>query len=165
MHLREDLTYDAAPGEVWAMLTDQGFQEQVCRHSGAQTWEVEIAELPGGRRRVISRQRMILDEVPDFARRFVGESVDIVRVDDWEPPRADGTAAASTVVTASGAPVRLKATVTLTGADGGTVQRIDGELRASVPLIGRRIELAAAPAIEAAMRHEHDTGVAWLAAG
>jgi hypothetical protein len=47
--------------------------------------------------------------------------------------------------------------------DGGTLHAVDGDLKASVPLLGGKIEKAAEPAIRSAMRVEERTGRAWLA--
>lgn len=49
------------------------------------------------------------------------------------------------------------------GRDGAdVVHRVEGDLRASVPLIGSKIEKAAEPAIKGAIRVEERTGRAWL---
>jgi hypothetical protein len=48
-------------------------------------------------------------------------------------------------------------------ADGtGTRQTIDGDLKASVPLIGGRIEKAIEPALQGAIRVEQREGRTWL---
>ena len=49
----------------------------------------------------------------------------------------------------------------LEGGD-GDVRVIDGDLRAHLPLIGGRIEKAAAPAFIRALRSEHESGRRWL---
>jgi hypothetical protein len=53
--------------------------------------------------------------------------------------------------------------MTLRPGDGGTRQTIDGDLKASVPLVGGRIEKAIEPAMQAAIRVEQREGRAWLA--
>jgi hypothetical protein len=62
-----------------------------------------------------------------------------------------------------GAPVRLAAAMTMHADGGGTRQTIDGDVKASVPLIGGRIEKAVEPALQAAIRVEQREGRAWLA--
>ena len=48
-------------------------------------------------------------------------------------------------------------------ADGSATRQIfDAELKASVPLIGRKIEEAAAPAVVAGIDGMEDLGQAWL---
>ena len=44
----------------------------------------------------------------------------------------------------------------------GAIESVQGDLKARIPLIGARIEKAAAPAIESAIRVERETGQAWL---
>ena len=44
----------------------------------------------------------------------------------------------------------------------GTTLTFDCDITARIPLIGDKVEQAAAPAILGAIRYEHETGQAWL---
>jgi hypothetical protein len=46
---------------------------------------------------------------------------------------------------------------------GGSQITVDGDLKASIPLFGGKIEKAAASAVLSAMRSEQRTGAAWIA--
>ena len=63
----------------------------------------------------------------------------------------------------AGAPIALKGTVRLAPGGPGTVEQLDAELKAKVPLIGGKIEKAAAPPIEEAIDIEAQTAQEWLA--
>jgi hypothetical protein len=63
----------------------------------------------------------------------------------------------------AGAPVSLHATLALAPGGQGSIETIEGDLKARVPLLGSRIEESAAPAVQSAIRVEGETGMAWLA--
>ena len=62
----------------------------------------------------------------------------------------------------AGAPIALKGTLMLAPGQGGTVETLEAELKAKVPLIGGKIEKAAAPPIEEAIDIEATTAQKWL---
>jgi Protein of unknown function (DUF2505) len=57
----------------------------------------------------------------------------------------------------------MRGTLSLAPAGAGTAETVDGELTASVPLIGGRIAKAAEPALRAAIEVEQRVGTTWLA--
>ena len=164
MRLSAEIRYDADPATVFAMLTDADFQERKCAATGALDHEVEIEEYDDGSAAIRTSRVMPTDQVPDFVRTFVGQALTVVQVDDWQPAAADGSREGTVVVEIKGAPVRLAAAITL-GPDGaGTRETIDGDLKASVPLLGGRIEKAIEPALKGAIKVEQREGRAWLTA-
>jgi len=156
------IPYPAPPEAVFAMLTDEAFLAQVCVATGAISHSVDV-QLAGGGATITTRRDLPTDEVPDFVKRFVGETLTVTRVDAWGPPASDGGRLGTLSVEIAGAPVRLTGTLSL-GADGaGAVEQVDGDLKASVPLVGGKIEKAAEPAIRSGLRKEQQLGTAWLA--
>ena len=162
MQVSAQITYPAAPEAVFAMLTDEAFLTQVCTATGAVRHEVAVT-LDGGGATVSTRRELPTDQVPDFVRRFVGETLTVVRVDTWAAASADGSRRGEMVVEIAGAPVRLTGTLALTPDGASTVEDVDGELKASVPLVGGKVEKAAEPAIRSGLRKEEQLGKAWLA--
>src|SRR4051794_41776551 len=65
------------------MLTDAAFQERKCAATGALESEVEIERFPDGGATIRTRRTLPTDQIPDFARSFVGRTVDVVQVDDF----------------------------------------------------------------------------------
>ena len=163
MRLSAEIRYDADPATVFAMLVDADFQERKCAATGALDHELEIEEYDDGGAAIRTSRTMPTDQVPDFIRTFVGQTLTVVQVDDWQPPAPDGSREGTVVVEIKGAPVRLAAAATLLADGAGSRQTIDGDLKASVPLIGGRIEKAVEPALQAAIRVEQREGRAWLA--
>jgi Protein of unknown function (DUF2505) len=162
VRLSAEIRYDAEPATVFAMLTDADFQDRKCAATGALDHEVEIEEYDDGSAAIRTSRTMPTEQVPDFIRTFVGQTLTVLQVDDWQPPAADGSREGTVVVEIKGAPVRLAAAMTLRPDAGGTRETIDGDLKASVPLLGGRIEKAVEPALQAAIRVEQREGRAWL---
>jgi Protein of unknown function (DUF2505) len=163
VRLRAEIRYDADPAAVFAMLTDAAFQERKCAATGALESEVEIERFPDGGATIRTRRTLPTDQIPDFARSFVGRTVDIVQVDDFGPADAGGGREGSVIVEIKGAPVRFAGALTLDMSPAGTLETIDGDIKASVPLVGGRLERALEPALQAAIRVEQREGTAWLA--
>jgi hypothetical protein len=164
VRLAAEIRYDADPTTVFAMLVDPDFQERKCAATGALDHEVEIEEYDDGGAAIRTSRTMPTDQVPDFVRTFVGQTLTVVQVDDWQPAAADGSREGTTVVEIKGAPVRLAAAMTLRPDGDGSRETIDGDVKASVPLIGGRIEKAVEPALQGAIRVEQREGRVWLAA-
>jgi hypothetical protein len=157
-----EMHYAAAPGDVFTMLTDQAFQDRKLGQTGALSWDVEI-RADGGGAVVTSRRALPTDQVPDAFRALVGSEIKISQTETWGPAGPDGARTGTLVVEVAGAPVRLNATLTLSPSGGGTVERVEGDLKARVPLIGGKIERSAEPAVRAAIDAEQRIGQAWLA--
>jgi hypothetical protein len=167
VRLTDEIRYDADRASVFAMLTDADFQERKCAATGAVDCEVAIERFPDGGATIRTQRTMPTDQVPDFARAFVGRTVLIVEVDDWQAPEPDGTREGTVVVEIKGAPIRFAGSLALRASSGGTgtLEAIDGDIKASVPLVGGKMERALEPALKAAIRVEEREGRAWLSAG
>jgi uncharacterized protein YndB with AHSA1/START domain len=163
VRLKAELRYDAEPAEVFAMLTDPAFQERKLAATGAVEHEAEVATRDDGGAVVTTRRTMPTDQVPDLVRNLVGPRLTIVQVEEWGPAGADGGRSGTVTAEVSAAPVRLTGTLRLAAAGAGTIETLDAELKARLPIIGGRIERAADPAITAAVEVEEREGRAWLA--
>ncbi|GAB3593347.1 DUF2505 domain-containing protein [Angustibacter peucedani] len=161
MKFTAEIRYAAAPDAVFAMLLDPAFQDRVCTETGAIDHSVDVEEAGGGAT-ITTTRKLPSDDLPDFVKKFVGDTLDVMRVDHWGPAGADGGRQGTVVVEITGAPVRLKGEIVMTAEGGGTVERVDGELKASLPLIGGKVEKAAEPAMRAAITKEQEVGSDWL---
>jgi hypothetical protein len=163
VRLTAEISYAADATAVFEMLTQVEFQERKCAATGALSHEVEVEEYDDGSAVIRTRRTMPTDQVPDFVRTFVGSALDVVQVDDWGPAGPDGARDGTAVVEIQGAPVRFAGSLTLRPAPTGSLETIDGDVKASVPLVGGRIEKALEPALRAAIKVEQREGTAWLA--
>ena len=162
MRLSAEIRYDATPEAVFAMLLDPGFHERVCLANGSLTHDVRIERHDGGAATITTTRTLPTESVPDFVRGLVGSTLQVTQVDHWEAAGPDGARQGRITVGIEGLPVRLAGTLRLAATSPVTVQTIDGDLRASVPLLGGRVERAVEPAIRSAIRVEQRTSTEWL---
>lgn len=155
MDISTDLDFAADPAAVHAMMLDRGYQEQVCVDSESRRWEVEITPPRTWTSRTL--------EAPDSAARFTGPELTILEETTWGDAAPDGSREASLVLTVERQPVALRGTLRLAPGGRGTTVRLTGELKVNVPLLGRKLEQAAAPAVLAGFRTQQQAGDRWLA--
>jgi uncharacterized protein YndB with AHSA1/START domain len=160
MELKLSASYDASPEEVFAIITDATFREQACEKTKALSYDVDVKE-SGGDTIVRVRREMPSDNVPDIARKFVGQTLTVVQTETWHPAKPDGSRDADVTGEISNTPVTLKGTAGITATGSGTVQSIDLDIKVAVPLIGKKIEPFVVDAIRAGLQKEHELGQDW----
>jgi hypothetical protein len=163
VRLSAELRYDADPSTVYEMISDPTFQERKLENLGALSYDVTVDAHEDGGITVTSRRELPTDRVPDFVRGFVGSTIKIEQVEEWEAVEADGVRSGSLIADVAGMPVKFTARLSLAASADGTLEVVQGDLKASVPLIGGKVEKAAEPAIKAAVAAEQRTGRDWLA--
>ena len=162
MRVEDTIHYPATPHEVAAMLADPAFVERKMVATHAISHEIEVTGDAEGPFTVTTRRTMSTSELPDIAQKFVGETLDVRQVESWDAAGPDGSRAGTVVVEIIGAPMRLTGTLRLAPDTGGTTETLAGDLKASVPLVGGKLEKAAEPAFMAGIRKEHEVGKEWL---
>jgi hypothetical protein len=162
MKISAIIDYAATSHDVFAMLADEDFQNRKCLATGASSHTVSISR-QDGRTQIVSRRALPADDFPSFVRSMVGETLTVTETQDWGPSGTDGTRRGTLTVDITGAPISLEGTLTLAPGGEGTVETIEGDLRARIPFLGPKVEQAAAPAIQSAIRVEGENGKAWLA--
>ncbi len=162
MKISATLDYAATPHEVFTMLADEAFQTRKCAATGALNHTVSISA-QGDRTVIVSSRDLPTDGFPAFVKSLVGATLAITETQDWGPAGTDGARQGTLTVDIVGAAIDLDGTLSLTPAGQGSVESVEGDLKARVPLFGGRIEKAAAPAIESAISVEREIGQAWLA--
>lgn len=162
MHVDAEIRYATSPARVAEMLADSGFVERKCVAMGATRHTVLVEGDPTGAFTVTSSRTLPTTDFPDVARRFVGDTVTIRQVDAWQEAGVDGGREGTVLVEIVGAPLKMSGGQWLRPDGDACVQTVDGDLKASVPLVGGKLEKAAAPAIRAAMRKEQQVGQEWV---
>ncbi|MEP7016403.1 MAG: DUF2505 domain-containing protein [Actinomycetota bacterium] len=161
MKISATFDYSATPQRVFAMLTDAEFQNRKCIATGALSHSVSIST-EGDRTIIINHRQMPTDGFPDFVKSMVGATLAVTETQVWGPPSHDGGREGSIKVDLGSAPLDLVGVLSLAPAGQGSLESVDANLKAKIPLLGGKIEKAAAPAIESAIRVERETGQAWL---
>src|SRR6266545_57570 len=160
MELKLSASYDATPEEVFAIITDATFREQACEKTKALSYDVEVKE-SGGDTIIRVRREMPSDNVPDIAKKFVGQTLTVVQTETWHPAKPDGSRDADVTGEISNTPVTLKGTAGVKATGTSTVQSIDLDVKVAVPLIGKKIEPFVVDAIRAGLEKEHELARDW----
>lgn len=156
MKIHHEFRYDASPDAVHAMLGDPAFRERVCEAQHVTGCSVSVDGDPAALQVEVD-QRRPADGIPGFAKKFVGDEIQIVQRETW-----DGSTDAALSVTIPGKPGELHGTITLRPDGDGTLETVSGELSVSVPLVGGKLEKLVADILGAALRTEHRVGREWL---
>jgi hypothetical protein len=163
MDVRAEINYpDSSPDEVFAMLCDPGYRSQVCEDTHALGYDVDIEEDDDGGATVTVRRTMPA-EVPDFVKKFVGETIELRQTETWGTPDASGTRTADLRLEISGQPASMGGSIVLEPLDGGSRQRVEGDMKVSIPILGKKIEPEVVKGVLAGIRQEERTGIGWLA--
>ena len=155
--LTYDLTYDAPMIAVGEMLMDAAFREQVCDAQHALRKTVSVGQ-DGGGMKVVVDMVQAADGIPGFAKRFVGDEIQLVQTERWSDIEN-----ARVEVVIPGKPGQMSGTVSLRESRGTTTETVEMEIRVSIPLVGGKIESLIADLLRKALRAENATGRAHLA--
>jgi hypothetical protein len=155
--VQEELRYNGASIEqVNAMLADPDFRRAVCDRQEVLRNTVTIEESAGGMTVQIDKVQAA-EGIPSFAKKFVGDEIEIVQREDWTSP-----VKGEIHVSIPGKPGEIKGTALLTEDPDGTTETVNLSIKVNIPLVGTRIEALIADLLTRAMRAEHKEGVAYL---
>jgi carbon monoxide dehydrogenase subunit G len=155
VRLRHELRYDAPLDDVLAMLTDPAYWDRVAQATDAISSTTTVEQV-GADTRVRTDQEQRVVGVPSFAKKFVGESTRALKQQTWS-----GSTSTFEVQT-PGKPTHLAGQATLAAPGEGTVLTYALEIRASVPLVGGKLEKLVAGYTVDGFDKERAVGVAWL---
>ncbi|TQJ06122.1 uncharacterized protein DUF2505 [Kribbella jejuensis] len=165
MDLSLAATYDASPEEVFAMITDVTFQEQVFQQLRAQSYAVTVGDKGDD---IAVQVHWQVAEVPVVARRFVGQRLELAQSKLWHRAGADGTREADVDGGVNGAPGVAGASVKVSGrtriipVGRGTTQAFDLRITASVPVVRGTLEQLVADAVRARLENKFKVAARWL---
>ncbi len=161
MRLQETFTYpDTDVESVYALITDPEFRERTAAATGAVDIDVTVEESGAGHAVTIVRTQPAT--MPDFVKKFVGDSVKIKQAEVWGGPDPDGHRSAEVRFTVIGQPAGMLGTVRLTGAATDVTFVIEGDVKVSVPFVGKKVEPEVAKAVAANVRHDVESGIVAL---
>ena len=154
--LTHELTYDAPMAEVAEMLADPSFREEVCEFQGVKRAMVSIDSDDNGMEVTID-QVQAAQGIPSFAKKFVGDEINIVQQESWESP-TDG----KITVTIPGKPGEMSGTARLAETGGVTTETVEMTVKVNIPLVGGRIEGLIADLLLKALKAENAVGRDYL---
>lgn len=162
MQMTETLSYDADPAAVFDMLCDRGWREQVCQSIQALGYDVQVA--PTGTGATVTTRRTLPAALPDAVRKLTGETITITQVERWAAASSDGSRNADLEVTVAGQPAGMSGSILLGPSGNGSTEVISGDVKVSIPFIGKRIEPEIVKVFRAFIHKEGEVGRSYLAA-
>jgi hypothetical protein len=156
--LRHELAYDAPPADVLAMMSDPLFWERVGEANDVVSWTPTVSKEAGATRVVIDEEQRTAG-VPSFAKKIVGETTRVIITQVWRGQQADYQ------IETPGKPTHVHGTATISANGSGAVLVYDLEVKASVPLIGGKLEKLVVDLTKEGFDNEQGVGATWLAGG
>jgi hypothetical protein len=157
MKLTEQFSYAGADVEtVYGLITDQAFRTDSCANQGAHDYEVTVEESGDGATVTVVRTQDA--DLPDFVKKLTGSTVKVKQTEVWSGPDGDGNRTADVKVSIIGQPAEMTGKAKLYAQGEGTEFTLDGDVKVSIPFIGKKIEPEVAKAIKASLREEVEYG-------
>jgi uncharacterized protein YndB with AHSA1/START domain len=156
MRFRHELSYDAPPEAVYAMLADPDFRRMSAEAMQVISADVQLDRGDDGFTLVIDQQQNTKD-LPAFARTFAGESTHVIQREEWR-----STSGGTLVIESPGKPVATSGTIRLEPSATGTTEVVELDITVKVPLLGGRLEKLMAQKVAEGMDVERSVGVSWL---
>ena len=155
MDINSRAHFDATPDQVVAMMTDPAWWQDVHRRAGATTSNA-----------VITGDSLSLDvavPAPSQVTKFIGSTLTVKQTLWWQPANPDGSREGSLQIVPQGMRAKADGHVSVRPDVTGTEVMYTGTFTVSVPLVGKKLEKAAAPHITQAFDMQQRAGDDWLA--
>ncbi|MDB5975395.1 MAG: hypothetical protein JWR07_2155 [Nevskia sp.] len=133
----ERQSFSQPKDKVLRMFCDRAYFERKYAASGG--WDIKVLEheLNAKRFRIkCSYHRKPDAEVPGFAKKFIGESVQVTQEDVWDLETATGRLS----IEIRNAPIRMSAEMRVVMEKGGCANVLQWTLNCPVPLLGGKLE-------------------------
>ncbi len=162
MQFRHELSYDAPPERVYAMLADPDFRRRSCEAMQVISADVQLDPDPDGGEgfTLTIDQQQNTKDLPSFARAIAGDSTQAIQREVWL-----STTTGSLSIEAPGKPTSVAGTIRLEPSGSGTTEVVELEIKVKVPLVGGKLEKLLAEKVAAGMDAEREVGVRWLEEG
>jgi hypothetical protein len=163
MDLKTEYRFDAGTDAVFAMFTDAEYQRQKLVDAGH--GQVEVLECGPGEDgttvRIVTRRTVAVD-VPGVLKRVLSPTNSVTQTDEWAAEQ-DGGRSGTWKVDIKGVPIHLSGTMLLEAGETGSVEVISGVVKASLPLVGGKLEKLAHRNFMDSTAQEQDFSSRWLA--
>lgn len=146
MQFNDKHTFDKPAATVLKMFSDKAYFERKYRELGYSN--VEVLEHAADAKKFRIKVRYSAPNsapLPDFAKKFLGETNTVVQSDTWDLERKTGRLEAEI----KGVPVKVAADMKLADEGAGSANTLKWSLSCGIPLIGGKLEQVVAGDIKA----------------
>ena len=157
MKLKETFSYPAGVEAVFALISDDAFRTKAAEDAKGR--DVSTTVEKEGDDLVVTLVRTQPANLPDFAKKVVGDAVKVKQVERWHAADSDGTRTATISMKVSGQPAGFTGKATLSPDGKGAAFVVSGDVKVNVPFIGKKFEPIIAKAVEASLRYDVKAGV------
>lgn len=160
--ISETMSYpEASCEEVFTMFIDEDYIAAKLNGTGGS--DLDISVVAEGSDTLVSAKRSLPAQVPSFMKSFVGDSIRVEEDSRWSPADDLGARTAATTLEFVGTPAKVSGTLDLRPAGSGCEVLVNFDVKASVPLVGGKIEGVIADQIARAINKENEIGLEFLA--
>ncbi|MBV7432726.1 DUF2505 domain-containing protein [Dermabacteraceae bacterium TAE3-ERU5] len=135
---------NGTPQQVAAMYADPEYHLQRSNLVGVKETETEVTGELAHAFTVRSTRGVDTSALPAPAAQFLGSHLRVVETQEWYEPEADGSRRTIMSYEVGGAPVKIRSDVILKPQGESTLVEVTGEFKVAIPLLGGKIEKAAA---------------------
>ncbi len=161
MKFESTVRYPGDLAATTALLLDPGYLEFRLHKLGIEAVEQSVETRDGAPG--FGEGRYLLDGAPASYRRFVPPNLRIHLIELWQPEAGDRSPTGTMTVEVEGLPARASASFRLDATADGTERVYSGDVTASIPLVGRKLESAAVSALDRVVRAEQEAASEYLA--
>ncbi len=157
MKIKESFIYpDTDVESVYSLIIDPAFREEAAADAGGV--DIDITVEPSGDGHTATIVRSQPAEMPDFVKKFTGDTVKVKQTEKWGAAGDGGGRHADVKLSIIGQPAEMLGTVELT-ADGSDVSFvITGDVKVNIPFLGKKIEPEIAKAVKASISNDVKLG-------
>jgi hypothetical protein len=102
-------------------------------------------------------------DLPEVAKKVVGDTIEMVQTEEWGERQSDGSRTATFRVEIPGKPGSITGTVSLSPSGGGSREVVSGQVKVSIPFVGKKLETEVVKGLKGALQVEGAIGATWLA--
>jgi hypothetical protein len=150
MQFNDRHTFDKPAATVLKMFSDRAYFERKYRELGNTGIEVleHVADAKKFRIKVRYTAKNSSPQIPDFAKKFLGETNVVTQTDTWDLEKKTGRLEAEI----KGVPVKVSAEMKLADEGSGSANTLKWSLSCGIPLVGGKLEQVVAGDIQAKAR-------------
>ncbi|WP_427016778.1 DUF2505 domain-containing protein [Pseudarthrobacter sp. P1] len=162
MALSASTTLPASVQRITDVFTDEDFIRHTSQTVGGDLTSFEVSGPTTAAFNTKTVRTLPTDRLPDIARKFVGASLTVTQLEEWNAPAADGSREATVKLTVAGAPLEVTAVQRLVADGENSRVELSGDVKSSIPFLGAKIASAAEPMIGKALNIQATLAKGWL---